>query len=140
MTNLTQEKGFTKTEFAPIPEGDYKVRLVDFVIKENKLGTGLNGCGHFEIVNGDFKKRRVFHNFLISNPSEKAVQISEEKMNKFLTAVGEDESIEDMGYAYDQLMDKVGEVPFIVKLVDNEYTDRSGKLIQGSKISEFRGR
>lgn len=138
--NLKQSQGFEKKSFEPIPTGDYKARLVSFEIKPNKAGTGTNGTAQFEIINGDFKKRKIFHTFLIQHPNEKAVGFSNNRLNKFLAAAGEEESIEDMGFAYEDIMDKVGEVPLVLSLDQNEYINRDGQTVVGNKITHFKAR
>lgn len=138
--NLQQSKGFEKTSFEPLPVGDYKARLIDFSIKPNKAGTGTNGTAQFEIINGDYKKRKVFHTFLIEHPNEKAVGYSNNRLNKFLAAAGEEDSIEDMGFAYEDIMDRAGEMPIILRLEQNEYVNRDGVSVVGNKITHFKSK
>ena len=61
-------------------------------------------------------------------------------MNKFLAAAGEEDSIEDMGFAYEDIMDKAGEVPVLLRLEQNEYVNKSGETIIGNKITHFKAR
>jgi hypothetical protein len=136
MVQTTQEK---KT-FEPLPVGDYKARLIEVEIKPNKAGTGTNANAHFEIVNGDYKKRRLFHCFLVEHPNEKAIGFSNNKLNKFLAAAGTDTTIEDMGFDYSQLMDVAGEIPFIAAVGEDEYINGAGETVSTNKILTFKGR
>lgn len=112
---------------------------MEFNIKPNKAGTGTNGSAVFEIINGDFKKRKVFHTFLIEHPNEKAVGFSNNKLNKLLAAVGVENSIEDMGYDYSQIIEEAGEMPLVIGVDTNEY-EKDGQTVVGNRITSFKRR
>lgn len=141
MENVTQNQksNFERKSFEPLPAGDYKARLVSFEIKPNRAGTGTNGSAQFEIIGGDFKKRKVYHTFLIEHPNEKAVGFSNNKLNKLLTACGSENSIEDMGFDYTQIMDETGEMPLVIGVDTNEY-EKDGQTVIGNRITSFKRR
>lgn len=140
MENVTQKNNFQKKSFEPLPVGDYKARLTEFNIKPNKAGTGTNGSAVFEIINGDYKKRKVFHTFLIEHPNDKAVGFSNNKLNKLLAACGSESTIEDLGFDYSQVMDESGEMPIVIGVDTNEYENREGQTVVGNRITSFKRR
>lgn len=74
--------------FSPLPEGDYKVAVLDGELKTTKAGNGTYVAMSFAVASGPHKDRRIFSNFNIENPSEKATQIGRAQFKRFLAALG----------------------------------------------------
>ena len=89
-----QEK---KVTYNPIPQGEYLVKAGKFVEKATKAGTGNMVSGTFEVLEGDYAKRLLFHNFLISHTNPKAAQIGQEQLSKYLKAIGVKGGFEGIG-------------------------------------------
>ena len=62
-------------DFEPLPAGWYCARIKEATVKATSSGTGVLLSCQFEIEDSSYKGRIVFHNFNLSNPNEKAVQI-----------------------------------------------------------------
>ena len=112
----------TKKEYTPLPEGDYVMRLESATIVVPKSGAGRMVKAMFEVSKGDEKGAKVFENFLIEHTSPKAVEIANERLNKFLQSVGVDEGLDGIGHDYTQLTEYEGE-PFIASLKIKEGTN-----------------
>ena len=97
--------------FEPLPEDDYMVRLSRAEEKKTKKGDRMITCG-FQVAKGDFKDRLVFENFVVEHDNDKVVEIANEKLDKFLKAVGVEGGLEGIGHDYSQLND-YAELPFV---------------------------
>ena len=132
-----------KREFTPVPKGDYSATMTKFDIKPTKAGNGTIGSAQFELVGGDFGKtsekkgRKVFHTFLIDHPNAKAVEFSNNKLNKLLAATGVTTTIEDLGYDYSGLMELAGDTKLTIGVDTNEY-ESNGSIVQGNRITSFK--
>jgi len=74
-------------EYSPIPKGDYLAIVKNTEIKTAKSG-GKYLSLDFEIIEGQFKSRRVFTNLTIKNDNPKAEQIGRGKLSALGQAVG----------------------------------------------------
>lgn len=86
-TQSTPNNGEKKV-YLPIPKAAYTVKMTKCTEKATKAGNGAYLDVTFEVVEGDHSKRLIFEKFMIDHPSEKVVQIGEERLSKFLKAVG----------------------------------------------------
>lgn len=134
-----------KKEFQPLEENEYLVRATRFEEKRTRNGGKMLSAG-FEVVNGDYKGRLVFHNFLIQHSNPKAQQIGTEQIDRYLKAVGVDEGLDGIGHDYSQLSEYT-ELPFIAKVVVEEggrkYTNKEGIECVSkprNKITSFKAR
>jgi hypothetical protein len=134
-----------KVNYEPLPENEYLVRATRFEERETKNGGKMISAG-FEVINGDFKNRLVFHNFLVEHSNPKAQQIGTEQLDRYLKAVGVDDGLEGIGHDRSQLSDYT-ELPFIAKVAVEEggrtYTDRNGNEQVSkarNKITSFKAR
>lgn len=140
----------TKNDFKPIPEGDYLVRLLDDHLEEvsTKAGNGKMLKATFEIVQAEdetLKGRRIFESFLVEHANPKAAEIGNQRLDKYLKAVGAgglEENGNDRSVVYSNT-----QIPFIAGIkVDKgtEYTDKvTGQTKVGkdrNKISSFKAR
>lgn len=90
MWNLTGVK--EQSSFEPIPKGDYLVVAKAGELKATKDGTGKYCKVEFEVLEGDFKGRKLWMNFNVQNANPKAVEIALSQMKSFFLAAGAKES------------------------------------------------
>ena len=86
--------GFDTTEFEgtgtfeTMPEAEYTLKATEAEVKETKKGDGAYLAVTFEIAKGNFTGRKVWQNFNIHNPSEKAQRIGREQVSAWSRAAG----------------------------------------------------
>jgi hypothetical protein len=73
--------------FDPAPRGVYRMRCIEVEDKTTRSG-GEMIAATFEIVGGDYNKRRVWHNFNIVNKSEQAERIGRSQVAAWARACG----------------------------------------------------
>lgn len=87
-------KGFNATEvapstgFEPLPVGEYVAMIVDSEEKPTQAGTGSYVKLVIEVVDGQFKGRKLFENLNLDNPSQEAVNIARATLSAICRAVG----------------------------------------------------
>lgn len=74
--------------FGPIPAGQYIAQVVDSDLKTNRAGTGQYIALQIEILDGEFKGRRVFSNLTISHTNKTAERIGQAHLSALCRAVG----------------------------------------------------
>ncbi len=67
--------------FDPIPAGWYIAMAVEAEIKETKAMNGFYLSLQFEVLDGEYKGRKVFTNINLSNPSDAAVEIGQRALS-----------------------------------------------------------
>ena len=120
------KKQFVDGVFEPLEDGDYLMRMNRVEIRPCNGGKMVSAG--FQVVNGDAKGRLVFDNFLVEHTSEKAEQIGQERLGKYLEAIGIEGGLEGIGHDYSQLGDYL-ESPFIATLKtegERTYTAKDG--------------
>jgi len=84
----TSEFEGTSNTFEIMPEGEYTLKATEAELKETKKGDGAYLAVTFEVVKGAHAGRKVWQNFNIHNPSEKAQQIGREQIAGWGKAAG----------------------------------------------------
>jgi hypothetical protein len=84
--NATQVQ--PQTNFDPIPAGKYICQIVESEIKPTKAGTGQQLVLTWEVLDGEFKGRKVWDRLNISNPNKQAEQISQAALSAICHAAG----------------------------------------------------
>lgn len=74
--------------FDPMPAGRYLAVIVDSEMKTTAAGTGEYLSLTFEIIDGEFANRKLFHNLNLDNPNQTAVQIARAELSAICRAVG----------------------------------------------------
>jgi hypothetical protein len=74
--------------FDPMPEGEYILEATDAEEKQTKAGTGSYLSVTFKVSQAEFNGRKVWMNFNINNPSEKAQSIGRQQLVSWATAAG----------------------------------------------------
>lgn len=77
-------------ERQPLPEGTYKAVITDSEMRATRAGTGHFLNFTWEITSGEHKGRKVWANYNVDNPNEKAVEIAKRDLASVCTAMGKD--------------------------------------------------
>jgi hypothetical protein len=77
-----------REDFSAIPAGEYLAQIVDSDMKPTKNNNGQYAELTFEIMEGEFKSRRVWARLNLDNPSAKAVEIAQRDLSAICRAVG----------------------------------------------------
>lgn len=75
-------------EFGPIPVGEYPMHIVDSEVKPTRAGTGHYAELTFEVLDGQYKGRRVWVRLNLDNPNPKAVEIAQRELSAICHATG----------------------------------------------------
>lgn len=75
-------------DFEIMPKGEYTLKATDAELKSTKKGDGKYLSVTFEIVKGQYTGRKVWQNFNVVNPNEKAEQIGREQVAGWARAAG----------------------------------------------------
>jgi hypothetical protein len=77
------------TGFEPIPEGEYRLMLIECDLLPNSKGTGDNLKCKLQVVGPKFEGRILWENFCWTHStSEKAVQIARSRFASLCSAIG----------------------------------------------------
>lgn len=77
-----------KGDYEVMPEGEYTLKAIEAEQKETKRGDGAYLAVTFEVIKGEHTGRRVWQNFNVQNPNEKAQQIGREQVSAWSRAAG----------------------------------------------------
>ena len=80
------DKKKAKDDFSPIEAGEYVVALIDFEKKKTSNDDPYISA-QFAVAKGKSKGRRIWENFLLDHPNEKAQEIAERKLQQLMFAV-----------------------------------------------------
>lgn len=71
-----------------LPKGDYVVKIIESDYVKNNKKTGHNVKLTREVIEGEFKGRKIFRNLAIDNPNSETVRIANEELTSTALAVG----------------------------------------------------
>ena len=133
----------TKNDFAPLAEGEYLMRMNRIEEKTTKKGDPAISVS-FQVVQkvGDpdntskSKNRLVFDYMVLNHSNPKVVQITNEKIDKYLKAVGLATGLAGIDHDIKRLSEFT-ELPFIGKLKIEAGT---GGYADQNKITSFKKR
>lgn len=74
-------------DFEPIPAGDYLAVIVGSEVKPTKDGKGGYLSVEFDVIDGQYKGRKLWSRLNLDNESEKAVQIARSELSSICRAV-----------------------------------------------------
>jgi hypothetical protein len=109
----------TKKTYEPIPAGGYVVKMNRLEEKPTKAGDTMLSAS-FQVVDGDFTNRLLFHNFIIEHSNPRVAEIGNDQL---------------LGYDRSRLGDylnKMLKVKVKIEEGTNGYSDRN-------KITSFKG-
>ena len=75
------------TGFDPIPAGKYPVVIVESEMKPTKSGTGRYLELTFEVIDGEYRGRKVWARLNLENPNATAVEIARAELSAICRAV-----------------------------------------------------
>lgn len=75
-------------DFSPIPVGEYPMHIVDSEVKPTRAGTGHYAELTLEVLDGQYKGRRVWVRLNLDNPNPKAVEIAQRELSAICHATG----------------------------------------------------
>jgi hypothetical protein len=110
------------------------MRMTEMSEKTTKAGNKML-VARFQIINGDFKNRIVFENFLLDHSNEKVVEISLNRLDNYAKAIGIEGGLEELGNDVGSLSNYI-ESPFIGSLKQKE--PYNGKV--DSRVAKFKRR
>jgi hypothetical protein len=111
--------------FNPIPRGEYRLKAIEAEEFDTKAGDGSYIRAVFEVIDGQFARRKIFQNFNVNNPSEEAQKIGRGQIFAWRYACNRPDVMDT-----DQLL----EIPFI-GMVDIE--DGKGGYGPNNRIRRF---
>ena len=86
--NVNTETVKEKKTYEPIPKGRYSGTLKFVQEKSTKDGTGKYVDATFQITEGSYEGRYIFHKFHLENKNPKCQEIGIDQLDKFLKCIG----------------------------------------------------
>jgi hypothetical protein len=77
-----------QTPFEPVPNGKYRAHIVDSEVKPTKDGRGKYLQLEWEILDGEYKGRKIWDRLNIVNPSETSQKIGQAQLSAVCHATG----------------------------------------------------
>lgn len=74
--------------FSPIPAGVYAAQIVDSDVKPLKSGKGTGLSLTFEVLDGEYKGRKVFGNLNVQHENAQAQEIAQAQLSALCHATG----------------------------------------------------
>ena len=98
-------------ERQPLPDGTYKAVITDSEMRATKAGTGHYLNFTWEITSGEHRGRKVWANYNVDNPNEKAVEIAKRDLASVCTAMGKNgfEDSQDLHFHEIEVLVKIRE-------------------------------
>ena len=81
--------------YEPIPRGEYEVWATEAAVKFTKAGTGQYIRLVFEVLEGQYTRRKLFLNLNIKNPSAQAQEIGLGQLSALCKAMGKTGIVDD---------------------------------------------
>ena len=133
LLNFNAETVEPNAPFEPIPAGVYVAQITDSEIKESKAGHEYLALT-FEVLDGEFKGRKLWDNLNLSNPNETTKQIAERTLSSIVrSAFGHPAAIRDSS----ELHNKPLKVRVVIQK-DEQYGDKNqikGYEAVGGKVA-----
>ena len=135
MTNAARQE--TRT-FEPLNEGDYLMALKSVEDRESKKGDSMVTTV-FEVIDGEDQGRLIYDNFLVTcKANPEVTEFAQNRISRFLQAVGVDNGFEGIGSDYGQLSEYIGK-PFVANVTFSKpYKNAQGQLTVGNRIKSFK--
>lgn len=102
--DLRQVDETQSTNYEPVPNGIYAVQVTGSESKQNKAGTGSYLKIEFTIIDKNFNGRKIWHNFNLFNPSEKAQNIGRAEIKKCIIACGLSDLVRDSSEMHSKML------------------------------------
>lgn len=85
--NYNPKKVEAQTEFDALPAGDYAMIATEGEIKDTKAMNGKYVQFTNEVIEGQYKGRKLWTRFNVVNPNDKAVQIGRSQLKQFAESI-----------------------------------------------------
>lgn len=129
-----------RQDFTPIPDGLYKMMIVDSIVKPKRGTTGKPGDPGFEgfleleaeVQQGEHEGRKVFIRLNLWNHNEKTETIAKSEFNELSAAVGKG-VVKDSGELHDIMFDAK-----VAIKKGSPYTDPNGVEREGNSQNVIR--
>ena len=109
-------------DLEPIPIGWYQAQIVESAVRDASNGNGSYLLAVFEILDGEFRGRKIFQNITLQNTSQQAVEIGARLLTDIYTAIGHTGPTKDIRVMlFKPVMARVG----IKRDKDGIYPDRN---------------
>jgi hypothetical protein len=92
--------------YEPIPKDVYRVGVIDCDVRDTQARDGRLVAVVYQVLDGHYKDRRLFHNFNIENKSEKAQKIGRGQLKQFLEAIGQTKPLANENALYKAVENK----------------------------------
>lgn len=109
-----------QVSYDPLEPGDYTLKATEAVEKDTKSGDGSYLAVTFEVTKGKYEGRKVWMNFNIHNPSEKAQRIGRQQLVAWATAAGKPDAKDT-----DQLLERSFGATLGIEKGTGGYADRN---------------
>ena len=86
--NFNAETIAPSVAFEAIPAGKYNAVITDSEVKTNRRGDGSYLQLEFEIIDGDYKGRKLWSRLNLNNPNPDAVRMAQADLSAICHAVG----------------------------------------------------
>lgn len=96
-----------REDFSPIPVGEYVVQITDSDVKPTSSGNGHRLELTFEVMDGEYKGRKVWANLNLDNPNPKAVEIAQRELSAICHAIGKLQVVDSQELHYKPLVIRV---------------------------------
>jgi len=94
--------------FEPLPAGEYPVVISSSEIKTTRAGNGQYLQLVYDVIDGDFKGRKLFDRLNLVNENTQAEEIAKRSLSSICRAVG---------VMHPQQAEELHDKPFIVKVI-----------------------
>ena len=119
--NVDEVEVSERGDFEVIPKGtEVTMKCVEAELKETSAKNGHYLACTFEITKGEYANRKVWQNFNISNPSEKAEKIGREQVAGWARACGKPNAKDS-----DELLDRPFQCKLDIEKGTGGYSDRN---------------
>ena len=105
-----------------MPTGWYQAQMVENEVRDAINGNGTYLLAVFEILDGEYRGRKIYQNVTLQNANQQAVEIGQRLLTDIYTAVGHHEPTKDIRVMlFKPVMARVG----IKRDKDGVYPDRN---------------
>ena len=121
--DLTKVQDSEERSFEVMPAGIYDLIVTNATLNPTNSGDGKYIKAEFTILSGEYKKRKVWMNFNIENPSQKAVDFGLKQLKDLALSAGKNPS------HVDDLETMMGlEVRAMIKITESEKYGKKNEI------------
>ncbi len=136
LTGAYDPNAEAQQDFAPIPSGKYLAQIVDSDLKPTKKNDGHFLELTYEIVEGDYKNRKVWARINLDNPNPKTVEIGNRQFSSVRQATGVLNPRDSQELHYKPHLIRVEFIPAGTTQKNGYVTERDANEIKGWEAVE----